>query len=144
MRNITTYITEKLHLNKDLEVENESLLDVICNSTGLSNSKYNDVPINTIKNWIEDNDIDDVGFYCKQKTLDKIPRKYQDLYNCNNKYYQWIESIIFNDNSSKLLYDNSKIKDRLTIVGNEYYITIDDHKRNLNVIIIDKNHKLKE
>jgi len=144
MKELNTYIIEKLHLNKDTLGESESVYEKICNSTGLSRSKYNFEAERVIKNWIENNNIKDVNFFVKGNLLEKIPKAYQQYYNNNPKYYNWLSSILFND-LGNILYDNCK-KDRLMIIGNKYYLDIVDYKRGFKsgIFIIDADYDIEK
>jgi len=63
MKGIDSYIIEKLHLNKDIQVNksNEEILELICKTASLDKDDNN--IYNALNNWLQDNNVSLVKIY---------------------------------------------------------------------------------
>jgi len=97
MKKINLYITEKLHLNKDIEVWGNTTNDII---DTLNLSKYEHKEC--IKRWVNDNNIEVITIYCDNEEN-------------QSKEYNW-DNIIFN---KKMI-----MKTEEKLGANDYTITL--------------------
>lgn len=75
MNNLSNYILEKLHLNKDIEVSPDTLLEDILGFCNIKTPKYSEKNYNIIKDaiekWIDDNGVSVVDMYTQDTTENK-------------------------------------------------------------------------
>lgn len=76
MKELNSYIIEKLHLNKDIEIKGEdSIVDNILNWCDIHKPKYSEKNYETIKyqldKWVRKNDVNVVDMYAEDSNQSK-------------------------------------------------------------------------
>jgi len=87
MNNLSTYIIEKLHLNKDINTEN---IDVVSELLNILKPKYPDVVKNYIDKWVKENNIYDLLIYVELSDYKNISKKVNNKFEV--KYFYDIDS----------------------------------------------------
>ena len=136
MKQINNYILEKLHLNKDIKLNNifkgvDEIIDVFkIKSFGAKE---------IIKRWIVDNKISEILIYydCKSNIVDDEYNTTKMIYD-NNKVNEYLELLKTNENdvSNWKSADNKEIKSNIQF--NDFLIFIDSYI-NVNFLILKKS-----
>lgn len=71
MNNLKTYIIEKLHLDKELSIDNDPIITDICEHISIFEDKdeYQKDNISIITDWVNENHVTDVKYYGDHKRL---------------------------------------------------------------------------
>lgn len=134
MKNLNNYIIEKLKINKDNKTN--YLIDEIIETWGVEYykdfyKKYHDEIYDILKEWINDNKVKEVEFYCPAWGINimeehKIPKHIRDKY------------IPCNDDNS-YVYDYLKNNPEILIDAYDIFIDKDRNKHGIYLVTDHKN-----